>query len=204
MASVRFVTTWGVALRRARIAAALLATALLTTASLAGCSDDDGVAATTTTTDRPTTTSPTTTTAPERPASTTTTAYDPAAVEGQVEAAYLRSWDVYAEAVYHLELDEQALAEVYAEDLLAARQSEIARRIDDGRAAHVRVDHDYTVQFTDADTAVIIDQYLNHQVLIDPVTKWPTEDDPNELLTDAFTLRRLEGEWRVVNQERLG
>lgn len=183
----------------------MLRSALLVFVLFAACSDDDAGDAATTTTDRPTTTAPTsTTTAPERAASTTTTAYDPAAVEGQVEADYLRSWDVYADAVYHLELDEQALAEVYAEELLEARQSEIERRISDGRAAYVRVDHDYTVQFTDADTAVIIDQYLNHQVLIDPVTKQPTEDDPNEELTDAFTLRRLDGEWRVVNQERLG
>ena len=33
-----------------------------------------------------------------------------------MEAAYLRSWDVYADAVYDLVLDEEALAEVYADD----------------------------------------------------------------------------------------
>ena len=28
--------------------------------------------------------------------------------------------------------------------------------------------------------AIVIDRYRNHQVLIDPVTKEPTEPDPNE------------------------
>ena len=68
-------------------------------------------------------------TAPERPASTTTTAFDPASVEGEVEAAYLKSWDVYADAVYDLVLDEEALAEVYAEDAVSrrsARRSSVA------------------------------------------------------------------------------
>ena len=196
MTSVRFVTAWGVALR-----AALVATTLL-----ASCSDDGDNGAATTSSERSTTsTAPTTTsTAPERPASTTTTAYDPAAVEGQVEAAYLKSWDVYADAVYNLDLDEQALTEVYAEALLEARLREINGRLDDGRASWARVDHDYTIQLMDPSTAVIIDKYANHQVLIDPATKEPIEEDPDEQITDVFTLRAIDGAWRVVNQERLG
>ena len=93
--------------------------------AVASCSGGDDDAASTTTTLAPSTT--TTTTAPEREASTTTTAFDPATVEGEVEAAYLRSWDVYADAVYDLELDEQALAEVYADEHLQAKLDEISR-----------------------------------------------------------------------------
>ncbi|MGV3759041.1 MAG: hypothetical protein ACO1PW_05780, partial [Actinomycetota bacterium] len=82
---------------------ALTAVALLGS----GACGDDGDAAPTTTTERETTTSSSTTTstAPPRPTSTTTTMFDPASVEGEVEAAYLRSWEVYADAVYNLELD---------------------------------------------------------------------------------------------------
>ena len=93
--------------------------------AVASCSGGDDDAASTTTTLAPSTT--TTTTAPEREASTTTTAFDPATVEGEVEAAYLRSWDVYADAVYDLELDEQALAEVYADEHLEPTVDEISR-----------------------------------------------------------------------------
>ena len=45
---------------------------------------------------------------------------------------------------------------------------------------------------------------MNHQVLIDPETKEPIEDDPNEAIVDAFTLRLTDGRWRVVSDlERL-
>ncbi|MEX2293626.1 MAG: hypothetical protein WD691_07530 [Acidimicrobiales bacterium] len=145
----------------------------------------------------------TTTTVPVRPTSTTTTIYDPATVEGQVEAAYLKSWDVYAEAVYNLELDEQAFADVYADPLLGVVLSEIGSRIDDERAALVRVDHDYSVQLTGLMTAAIIDTYQNHQVLIDPISKEPVEPDPNETITDAFTLRIVEARWVVFDQQRI-
>lgn len=168
------------------------------------CSSSGPKAATTTAGESTTTGSPTTTTtAPEREASTTTTAFDPESVEGQVEAAYLRSWDVYADAVYNLELDEAALAEVYADPLLSARIEELSGRIADGRASLVHVEHDYQIEMTGPSTAAVIDSYQNHQVLVDPVSKVPTEADPNEQLIDAFTLRLVDGAWVVFDQRRL-
>lgn len=190
-ASVRFVTTW-------RVTGSCV---LLALGAVACSGRDDG--ATTTTVERTTSTT-TTTTAPERPASTTTTAYDPAAVEGQVEAAYLKSWDVYADAVYNLVLDESALAEVYAEEHLLTKSNEIQERIDEGRAAWVRIDHSYTIQLVDATTAAVVDRYRNHQVLIDPVTKAPVENDPDEEVADVVTLKLVDGNWKVTRKDRLG
>jgi hypothetical protein len=192
----RAVTGWGSSVRALVVGAALLA---------ACSSDDPDAAPSTTTTAEPasTTTSTTSTTAPERPTSTTTTAFDPASVEGQVEAAYLRSWDVYAEAVYNLELDEEALASTFDEDHLITKRTEIEKRIAEGRAAFVSVEHDYSIQLSDPTTAFVIDQYVNHQVLIDPVTRRPIEEDPNETLVDAVTLKLRDGSWRVTRKERL-
>jgi septal ring-binding cell division protein DamX len=193
VANVGIVTTWGVT-----------AGCVLLAVGASACSGADGTATTTTAGVRPTTTTTTTTTtAPERPASTTTTAYDPAAVEGQVEAAYLKSWDVYADAVYNLKLDEAALAEVYAAEHLETKRNEIQRRIDEGRASWVRVEHHYTIQLVDSATAIVVDQYVNHQVLIDPVTRSPTEPDPNQKLTDAVTLKLQDQAWRVTRKERI-
>lgn len=160
------------------------------------CSDDDPSTVPTTTTTVVVDT--TTTTVPERPTSTTTTAFDPASVEGEVEAAYLRSWDVYADAVYDLELDEAALAEVYAEEALELRIDEVNRRIQERRASLVRVDHDYQVVVVDESTVNVIDTFVNHQVLIDPDSRVPIEDDPNETLLVNFKLRLIDGSWRVV------
>jgi hypothetical protein len=185
------VTSWGASVRALVVGAALLA----------ACSNDgDPDAAPTTTGERAATT---TTTAPERPTSTTTTAFDPASVEGQVEAAYLRSWDVYAEAVYNLELDDAALTEVYAERYLDTVRSEIESRIQDGRAALVRVEHEYSIELQDPATAVVIDRYRNHQVLIDPDTKAAIEPDPDEDVVDVVTLRLIGNRWRVTLIEEL-
>jgi hypothetical protein len=183
-----------VALRRVTLCTALAL-------AVASCTSDDPEAATTTESGDPTTT---TTTVPERPASTTTTAFDPATVEGEVEAAYLRSWDVYADAVYTLQLDETALASVYAGEHLATKRNEIRGRIDDQRAASVHIEHDYSIDVVDESTAIVIDRYRNHQVLIDPSTREPIEDDPDELVVDAVTLRLTSGGWRVALKERIG
>ena len=186
MASVSGVPKWGVT-----AACAVLALAA------SACSGDDSAAPTTTAARA------TTTTFPSRPTSTTTTIYDPTTVEGQVEAAYLRSWDVYAEAVYHLVLDESAFAEVYADPLLAVVRSEVQDRIGDRRAALVRVEHNYSIEMTGATTAAVVDRYMNHQVLIDPATKEPVEPDPNDELVDIFTLRLVGQRWTVFDQQRI-
>jgi hypothetical protein len=181
------VTAWGVTL--------CFALAL----GLVACSDDEPDDAAPTTEER----SSSTTTAPERPASTTTTAFDPASVEGEVEAAYLRSWDVYAEAVYDLVLDEQAFAEVYTGDYLATVTREVEERIAEKRAALVQVDHDYDVEMVDEATVLIVDRCRTHQVLIDPATKEPIEDDPDEEVVDVVTLQKAGGVWRVSRVQEL-
>lgn len=168
-------------------------------AGIGACSSDSASAPTSTTTHRTTTTS----TAPERPTSTTTTTYAPESVEGQVEAAYLKSWDVYAEAVYDLHLDEAALAEVFTGEHLETKRSEIQARIDEGRASWVRVEHSYTIQLVDDETAIVIDRYRNHQVLIDPETKVATEEDPDVEVVVAVTVRLAGGRWQVSRIEGL-
>jgi hypothetical protein len=194
---VRFVATVGFV--TARVTGVCVALAL----GVAACGGDSGADARPTTTVERTTTSSSSTTVPERPASTTTTAYDRSTVEGQVEAAYLKSWDVYADAVYNLKLDEDALAEVYADQALSTQISEIRRRMRDGAASLVRVDHAYTVALTDSASANVIDQFVNHQVRIDPKSKEPLEPDPNSRSLLNFRMRLIGGSWKVVFIERV-
>jgi hypothetical protein len=173
---------------------------------LGACGDDGDPAPTatdrsTTTTSEPATT---TSTAPPRPTSTTTTMFDPASVEGRVEAAYLKSWDVYAEAVYNLELDEEALAEVYAERALETVKAEVRRRIDEDAPSLVSIEHDYQLALVDGGSANVIDNYINHQVRIDPATREPVEADPNERLLFNFQMKLLDGRWKVVFIQKVG
>ena len=168
----------------------------------AACSDDEPDAASTTTVEDTTTRSPTTT-APERQPSTTTTAFDPASVEGAVEAAYLRSWDVYADAVYNLELDEAALADVYAGEGLTTLREEIQRRIDDETPSLVRVDHSYGIAIAGSTAANVIDNITNHQTLIDPVSMRPVEEDPNQVQLLNFKMSLIDEKWRVTVIQRV-
>jgi hypothetical protein len=189
------VTFWGVTRRLSAVALVLAA----------ACGGDDPEAAPSTSGEATTSTgeATTTTTAPERMPSTTTTAFDPASVEGEVEAAYLRSWDVYAQAVYDLELDEQALAEVYAGEGLANLRAELEGRIRDGRAALARVDHDYEIVISAEGRANVLDTLTNHQVLIDPATKAPIEDDPAEVQVINFVMEQIGDAWYVTLVQRI-
>jgi hypothetical protein len=167
----------------------------------AGCSDDGP--ATAGPTKRASSTTSTTSDVPERPPhSTDTTVYDPSTVEGEVEAAYLRSWEVYAEAVWTLEYDQAEFAEVYAGDQLKTKVAELERRQRERRAVRAVVEHDYTVDVVAPTKAVVIDQYVNHMTLVDADTKRDREPDPNELTLISYRLELVSGAWKVTFSER--
>lgn len=145
----------------------------------------------------------TTSTSPPRPTTTTSTIYAAGTVEAEVEAAYLRSWEVYSEAVYTLVLDEEALASAFAGGHLPIVRTEISDRMRNRRAAFVDREHNISVEVITPDQAVVTDDVVNHQVLIDAVTKEPIEQDPNDVYTDLVVLERTGGIWRVTKFERL-
>jgi hypothetical protein len=121
-------------------------------------------------------------------------------VEDEVEAAYLRSWEVYAEAV--LELDPSGLEESYAGTALQVERDEVARLKGANTPVRVRVDHDYSIAMTGDDKAIVTDAYVNHSVLLDPSTRTPSEPDPNKQVTDLFAMTRIGGKWKVTHIER--
>ncbi len=170
--------------------------------AVASCSGGDDPEAASTTIAEPTST---TTTAPERQASTTTTAFDPATVEGEVEAAYLRSWDVYADAVYDLELDEAALAEVYADDApehLHRRDRATASQTTALR--YVQVDHDYEIDGCWT-RPLPRDRHRirNHQVLIDPsLRRSQLRTTRTSSCSCNFQMTLIEGVWKVTLIQR--
>jgi hypothetical protein len=136
-------------------------------------------------------------TAPPRESTTTTEARTP---EEEVEAAYLRSWEVYAKAVR--DLDARGLEEVLAEERLETTRQEIQRRIVERRPSRVSVEHRYEIEITEPEVAFVLDRYVNHSVWLDPDTGQPGEPDPNQVLFDVSTLKRIEGKWKVVRTVR--
>lgn len=130
-----------------------------------------------------------------QPKRTTTT--EAMTSEEEVEAAYLRSWEVYAEAVRTL--DPSGLEESYANEQLARTRAEVEERARLGEPSSVDVDHDYDIQILEEGFAVVRDTYRNHSVLIDPETGEPVEEDPNSEITEVYTLWEVDGRWVVVD-----
>ena len=142
--------------------------------------------------DTPRSTTTSTTAAPE-PTTTSTSAPPTGSLEGEVEAAYLRSWDVYREAMFRL--DPSRLEEVYAGDALDLRRREIATAPSPVR---VHVDHDYEIAVVGPDTALVFETYRNHSVYLDRTTMQPIEPDPNSVLRREYVLQKEPPGWRVT------
>jgi hypothetical protein len=136
-------------------------------------------------------------TAPSTAKPTTTVARTP---EQQVEAAYLRSWDVFTKAAR--DLDAEGLNQSFAEAHLARLTDEIERLKRDGTAVRVLVEHGLHVEIVRPDLAIVRDHYRNHSVLIDRRSRAALEPDPNKVLVEVSTLKEVNGLWKVIDVVR--
>ncbi|MFN2490797.1 MAG: hypothetical protein ABR529_13905 [Actinomycetota bacterium] len=119
----------------------------------------------------------------------------PSSPKEQVRDAYLLQWDVYARAVEDLE--GTGIAEVFTGKALQVVNREIRDRRRQGTPLRVRVKHDLAVKIVDATTAVVDDRYINHSVEFDPHLGKPTEPDPNGTIHEVYTLKKVNGTWKV-------
>lgn len=122
-------------------------------------------------------------------------------VEQEVEQAYLKSWDVYAEAMRTL--SDASLSTAFGGETLETRRQEVAALKAAGTPARIAADHDITVESVEDATARLRDAYVNHSVVLNPATGEPAEPDPNETYDVVVTLERMDGTWKVVFIERL-
>jgi hypothetical protein len=119
----------------------------------------------------------------------------PTSPRAQVREAYLQQWDVYTEAVRSLESG--ALDQVFTGKALAVVQRETARRRRENTPVIIRVKHDLSIRIVDATTAVVDDRYINRTTDIDPETGEPTRRYAPDLIHELYTLKRVNGEWKV-------
>lgn len=159
-----------------------LLVATLAVVLLAGC--DDGTANT-----------PTTTVGSAAPS---TTAAPPTTLSAKAEllAAYARSWEVYADALRRL--DPGRLPSAFAGRALRAAQQEVATQKANNQPVRISVVHRPRVLRVTADEGLVEDNYRNHSVVLDPQTGAPTEPDPNEVVHQRQSLKRINGVWKVV------
>ena len=136
---------------------------------------------------------------PTSPAPTTVSPTSASAKE-QVREAYLRQWDVYARAVRTL--NSQGLDEVFTGKALEALRREIRDLRTDDLGVRVRVKHHIRIHIADPATALVVDRYENHSVAFDLKTGKATEADPQEIILEAYTLKKVDGAWKVSAIDR--
>jgi hypothetical protein len=140
----------------------------------------------------PRTTGSATPSATSSPSTTSTTL----SAKAELLAAYNRSWDVYADALRRL--DASGLATTFAGNALRAAQDEVATQKAKNQPVQISIDHHPRVLRLTAAEGLVEDNYRNHSVVLDPTTGAPTEPDPNEIVYQRQTLKRISEAWKVV------
>lgn len=137
---------------------------------------------------------------PSQSASTPEESPSPLSAKEAVKKAYMHQWDVYARAVR--DLKGSNLDRVFTGPALRVVHKEVSDLRRRGRGVLVRVKHRLQVKSVDATTALVIDRYENHSVSFSQKTGKPTESDPNEIILEAYTLKKIQGMWKVSAIER--
>ena len=121
--------------------------------------------------------------------------------EAEVIAAYLRYWELYAEAV--LNLDHSVLIGAASEEELRQVQEEVETLRAEGVALRVVIEHRPTViELTDT-AATVFDEMTNNSFYVDPETHEPPEGEGSgETLVDTFFLEKVDGQWIVIRSIR--
>lgn len=118
----------------------------------------------------------------------------------ELVTAYLHYWDVRAEAFRTL--DPTRLPEVLAEPELGLDQARISRLQALDRAVQLRGDHSISIVRLTPDTAVLVDQFANRSIAIDPATGQEVPGLAPALQKLVFTLRKIDGTWKVVEVQQ--
>jgi len=119
----------------------------------------------------------------------------PTDVRAQVEQAYLRAWDVWADSL--LRLDSSRISDVLTGKALEIVTAQVNEQRDKNQPVRVRAEHNYRIVLINAITASVDDRYINHSVRLDPDSLQPVEEDPNERVHRSFTMKLVDGTWKI-------
>ena len=119
-------------------------------------------------------------------------------LEREIEAAYLRYWEVRSQAYF--DLDPSRLSEVMDGAELSRETAQIGQLKAQGKAAKLDIQHRAALAQVSPDAAVVYDEYMNRSVFVDPVTKreLPTSSPP-EMEKVSYQMKKLGGTWKVVD-----
>jgi hypothetical protein len=126
------------------------------------------------------------------PATTSSTPTDPRA---QVEQAYLHAWDMWADALLHL--DPSRLSESFTGKALKVLTDQVQEQKRKNEPVRISAEHNYTITLIDPETASVEDRYINHNVRLDPDTLEPVEPDQETHIRTSFTLKLVGSIWKI-------
>lgn len=117
-------------------------------------------------------------------------------IKATVEQAYLHGWDVWADAL--LKLDTSHLSDALSGDALTKVTTQVEEQRRKNQPVRIRVEHNYIIALINSTAASVDDRYINHSVRLDPKTQQPIEKDPNQRVHRSFTLRLVNGIWKIA------
>ena len=117
-------------------------------------------------------------------------------VKTQVEAAYLDAWDVWDEAMRNL--DPSRLSDAMTGRALQAVAAQVEEARRKNEPVSIEAEHNYRIDIVDATTASVDDNYINHSVRLDPETGQPKESPPSKRVHKSFTMRLVDGTWKLA------
>jgi hypothetical protein len=120
----------------------------------------------------------------------------PTSAEAEVEQAYLAYWEARATAL--LELDPAPLEQITTGEALEASRKLVEDQRRANQPVRVRVEHNYRITIRNETEAVVDDTLVSHSVRLDPETMEPIEPDPNLTIRNTYTLRKVDGQWKVA------
>jgi hypothetical protein len=126
----------------------------------------------------------------------TNSSVGPTDTRAQVEQAYLRAWAVWADSL--LRLDPSRLPDALTGRALEVITQQVEEQREKNQPVRIRVEHDYTIVLVNATTASVDDRYINHNVRLDPDTLEPIEADPNHRERTTFTMKLVDGTWKLA------
>lgn len=116
-------------------------------------------------------------------------------VKVDVEQAYLRFWDVLAKA--NENLDTSGLPEVLSGPALDQAKALVEEARQKNEPIRTVVEHDYRISIT-PEFASVDDSFVDRSVRLDPQTKEPVGPPANKMVHNSYTLKKVDGKWKVT------
>lgn len=118
----------------------------------------------------------------------------------EIVTAYLHYWDVRTQAFRSL--DPTRLPDVLADPALSQDRDRIAQLRNLRQAVQLQGEHSISIAQLASDTALLVDQFANRSVAIDPATGREIPGLAPALQKLVYTLRKIDGVWKVVEVQQ--